>query len=142
MQVIVVSAAAVILFLISAIHVYWAFGGQWGGKAAVPQKESGRPAFVPGPAPTFAVAFIVLAVGLLLLIQSGQLSLLESNGFTRVCCILCTVVFFLRAVGDFKYFGFFKTVKHSVFSRNDTWLYSPLCLYLAISFATAVWGLA
>ncbi|KRE83053.1 hypothetical protein ASG89_13045 [Paenibacillus sp. Soil766] len=44
----------------------------------------------------------------------------------------------LRAIGDFKYLGFFKKVKHTSFSYYDTRFYSPLCLFLAISFLLTV----
>jgi hypothetical protein len=37
-----------------------------------------------------------------------------------------------RAVGEFKYVGFFKRVRGSRFARLDTLLYSPLCLLLAV----------
>ena len=38
----------------------------------------------------------------------------------------------LRAFGDFKHVGFFKTSKNSRFSALDTRYYSPLCLLLGI----------
>jgi hypothetical protein len=37
-----------------------------------------------------------------------------------------------RAIGEFKYLGFFKRVTGSKFARLDTLLYSPLCLLLAV----------
>jgi hypothetical protein len=37
------------------------------------------------------------------------------------------LVFMLRAVGNLRTFGFFKTVTGTPFARWDTWLYSPLC---------------
>jgi hypothetical protein len=42
-------------------------------------------------------------------------------------CLLAgmTVIFAARAVGDFKYVGFFKTVKDSPFAVWDTKAYSP-----------------
>jgi hypothetical protein len=40
-----------------------------------------------------------------------------------------------RAVGEFKYVGFFKRVRGSKFARLDTLVYSPLCLLLAIGVA-------
>lgn len=46
------------------------------------------------------------------------------------------IVFALRAVGDFRYVGFFKRARDTVFARHDTFVYSPLCLALAV---LAVW---
>ncbi len=40
-----------------------------------------------------------------------------------------------RAVGDFKYVGFFKKLRDSRFATLDSWLYSPLCLLLAAGVA-------
>jgi hypothetical protein len=40
-----------------------------------------------------------------------------------------------RAVGEFKYVGFFKRVHGTKFARLDTLLYSPLCLILSVGVA-------
>jgi lipopolysaccharide/colanic/teichoic acid biosynthesis glycosyltransferase len=40
-----------------------------------------------------------------------------------------------RAVGEFKYVGFFKRVRDSKFATLDTFVYSPLCLLLAAGVA-------
>ena len=42
------------------------------------------------------------------------------------------LVFVLRAIGNLRTFGFFKTVTGTPFADWDTWLYSPLCLLLAL----------
>ena len=44
-----------------------------------------------------------------------------------------------RAIGEFKYVGFFKRVRGSRFARLDTLIYSPLCLSLAIGVALVAW---
>ena len=41
------------------------------------------------------------------------------------------IVFLIRAIGDFKYVGFFKKVKGSLFAENDSRYYSPLCLVVS-----------
>ena len=50
---------------------------------------------------------------------------------TGIWCI--ALVFLLRAIGEFRYLGFFKQVNDSLFAYWDTVLYTPLCLGLAIS---------
>ena len=40
-----------------------------------------------------------------------------------------------RAIGEFKYVGFFKRVRGSRFAQLDSLLYSPLCLLLAAGVA-------
>jgi hypothetical protein len=41
-------------------------------------------------------------------------------------------IFLLRAIGDFRYIGFFKKVKNTDFGKRDTKYFSPLCLILGI----------
>lgn len=130
--------SAIMLIMISFIHVYWAFGGRWGSSAALPQKVGGGVVFKPRMPETLAVACLILIVSFILMAQSESLPFFKANPFTEWSCIICAFVFFIRAVGDFKYLGFFKKIKHSTFSEYDTWIYSPLCLYLAFSFMIAL----
>ena len=41
-------------------------------------------------------------------------------------------IFILRAIGDFKYIGFFKKIKQTEFAEMDTKFYSPLCLVIGV----------
>ncbi|MNR06004.1 hypothetical protein D3C85_1220580 [compost metagenome] len=138
MSTMIVYLSATILVFISLIHVYWAFGGRWGSRAALPQKKGGATVFRPRMLETLAVALIILGVCVVLLAQSETLSILQANSFTKWSCILCGAVFLIRAIGDFKYLGFFKRIKDTTFSVYDTRFYSPLCLFLALSFVLAL----
>ncbi len=42
------------------------------------------------------------------------------------------IIFLLRAMGEFKYVGFFKKVKNTEFGKLDTKYFSPLCLVIGI----------
>ena len=42
----------------------------------------------------------------------------------------------VRAVGDFRYVGFFKSLGDDPFCSWDTWLFSPLCLAIALAALT------
>jgi hypothetical protein len=46
---------------------------------------------------------------------------------------LLALVFAVRAVGDFRYVGFFKALGDEPFRSWDTWLFSPLCLAIAVA---------
>ena len=46
-------------------------------------------------------------------------------------CYALALGLIARAIGEFKYVGFFKKVRGSEFARTDTLLYSPLCLMMA-----------
>jgi len=125
---------AIILFLIflflSSIHFYWGLGGRWGSEAVIPVKDNTVKVKMPGPLPTFIIAFGLLGFGLFILIKSGLINLnlplwLEKSGLWIIAGI-----FILRAIGEFKYVGFFKKIKQTKFGQNDTKYYSPLCLLI------------
>jgi len=61
---------ATILLVLSALHVFWAAGGQWGSRVAVPE-VAGRPAFVPSTGATLAVAAALLLAALVVLGRVG-----------------------------------------------------------------------
>lgn len=117
---------AALFAALGALHFYWAAGGKAPGDAVLPQME-GRPLFVPGRLATATVG--------LLLWSAAALVAATANGFgapwsTRLCYALAAVMA-LRAVGDFRYVGFFKRVRTGRFAALDTRYYSPLCLSLA-----------
>jgi hypothetical protein len=117
------------------LHVYWACGGSWGFKVALPVKKGGQePVFVPRKIGTLLVAFLLLFAAVLLFIQGIYLQNVRQFTFFTLGCMVCAALFFIRAIGDFKYVGFFKKIKHSQFARNDTWFYSPLCLLIAVMY--------
>jgi len=45
---------------------------------------------------------------------------------------ILVVVFGARVVGDLRWFGLFKRMKGTPFAWWDSWLYTPLCLLLAL----------
>lgn len=126
-----------VLMMIGGLHLYWAFGGRWGGRAAVPSKSDGKAVFKPRPVETFVVAVIIIAVGLLLLAQSDFLSIYRPNNYTEWGCLVCALVFLIRSIGEFKYIGFTKRIKGTSFAVNDTRFYSPLCLFFSVVFFIA-----
>ena len=46
-------------------------------------------------------------------------------------CWVLAAAMLLRALGDFRYVGFFKRVRTGRFAELDTKFYTPLCLALA-----------
>jgi hypothetical protein len=69
--------------------------------------------------------------------QTEMLTFFQASSMTKWSCIVFAAVFFARTVGDFKYVGLFKKIKGTHFSKYDTWFYSPLCLFLSLSFVIA-----
>jgi len=54
-------------------------------------------------------------------------------------CFGLALLLLLRAIGDFRLVGFFKTVRGSRFAWLDSALYSPLCLALALGVFLVAW---
>ena len=120
--------------VLAGVHVYWACGGGQSLGNVVPTRD-GAPVFVPGKAATLLVAVALLAAAVVSAWRAGALNI-GPVWIPRVGIWVIAVVFSVRAVGDFHYFGFFKRVRDTAFARYDTLVYSPLCAVIA---ALAVW---
>lgn len=131
----VVSAGvAICLTFISLIHVYWAFGGAYGINKAIP-KVGDEHAFTPGVWVTLGVACALLLSALLALLLDGAIILPSwASPYLGYVGYLAALVFSLRALGDLNLVGFTKRIGGSEFARWDTWVYSPLCLVLGMSY--------
>jgi hypothetical protein len=123
--------AAIILAALGAVHVYWALGGKVGKGSAIPTRD-GVPVLCPGILGTLFVAGGLFAMAALLATRTGWFPLSAFSGATRAATWLVSAVFGLRAIGDFRYIGFLKSVRDSRFARLDTLIYSPLCVLLAV----------
>jgi hypothetical protein len=126
-----VALALIVVFCaLALLHVYWAFGGQALKAAAIPQTE-GRRAFNPSNAATVLVALALAAAAMLIALAAQLLPLPLPRIVVEVPVFALALVFFARAVGDFRLVGFFKRVHGSPFARLDTLVYSPLCVVIA-----------
>jgi hypothetical protein len=133
-QMIAGAAAIVMLLMLAGMHLYWAAGGKAGKGAAVPS-ASGWPLMRPSVLGTAMVAVGLCVMAALLALRIGWLNVpaLPGNGVViEVGAWLIAAVFALRAIGDFRYVGFFKRIRDSRFARLDTLAYSPLCACLAL----------
>ena len=132
-----------ILVATSALHIYWAFGGKWASKNVIPTLEGDKPLFRITTIPMFptlmVAVLLIIAAGLFLwhagVINIGLPEWLRIAGVWTV-----TVVFFARAIGEFRYVGFFKKIRDTGFGRLDTKVYSPLCLLVGILAVVVILG--
>jgi hypothetical protein len=124
------SIGIAILVLLAALHIYWAAGGKSGKTAAIPEVK-GAPLFRPGPMGTLAVALALLAVAGLLALRIGDAAPASLRIFVKAGTWIAALIFAVRAIGDFRYVGFFKSVRGTRFARQDSLFYSPLCVLLA-----------
>ncbi len=99
-----------ILFLVSFLHVYWAFGGKWATNSVIPTK-AGEKAFTPGTGMTLFIALLLSMAAMILLQQANIVHSALPNVFVQMGSCVCMVVFFIRVIGEFYYFGIFKRKK-------------------------------
>lgn len=125
------------LALIALLHVYWALGGRISFGAAIPS-VNGTAVFTPSPAATLAVAIAITGAALVVALTGGIMTLPLPSWTYVSASVLLALVFAARAIGDFGLVGFFKTRGDGAFARLDTWVYSPLCLILALAIATII----
>jgi hypothetical protein len=126
--------AAAILVTLAAVHAYWAGGGHQLKSAAIPERE-GEALFAPSVVGTALVALALFAAALLIALRLGVIVVPIPAIVSTVDCWLLAAIFIMRAIGEFRYVGFFKRVTRSRFARWDTALYSPLCLTLGLAIA-------
>ncbi|HDR4424271.1 TPA: DUF3995 domain-containing protein [Bacillus cereus] len=126
-----------ILFLVSILHVYWAFGGKWATSSVIPTK-AGEKAFTPSVGMTLFIALLLSMAAIILLQQTNIVHFVFPNIIVQLGSWVCMIIFFIRVIGEFHYFGIFKRKKNTRFAKMDTVLYIPLCAFLSLSFLLAI----
>jgi hypothetical protein len=124
---------AMVLVALAGLHAYWVLGGSWGKAVALPERDGG-PLFRPLGAVTLLVAGALLTAAACAVVRGGVVAAPGTELAAQVGCWVLAVIFGLRAIGEGTYIGFLKRVRNTAFARNDTWLYSPLCVGLAAGF--------
>jgi hypothetical protein len=104
------------------------------GQGAVPS-VNGRPLFVPSRRATVAVGIVLLLFAGLVAATAGLLAVGLPPALLSWLSYGLALGLLLRAVGEFRYVGLFKRVRGSKFAVLDTFVYSPLCLLLAVGVA-------
>ena len=115
-------------------HFVMALSPTGGMSGAVPS-ASGKPLFVPSAKATLAVGLVLLVFAFLVAATAGLVGVGLPAQVLSWSSYALALGLLARAVGEFKYVGFFKKVRGSRFARLDTLLYSPLCLLLAVGVA-------
>ncbi|WP_420539729.1 DUF3995 domain-containing protein [Paenibacillus polymyxa] len=86
--------------------------------------------FKPSKIGTSIVAFLLALAAWFVLQLGGVAPFRFFHSFYSYGAGLLSSLFILRSIGDFKWVGFFKRKKGTVFAKWDTVLYSPLCFLL------------
>ena len=127
-----ISVLALVLVFLGAIHFYWAFGGRWGFENALPTDKEGRRVLNPKKFDCAIVGAGLSLFALFYLVKANVLIVVLPNWIGNYAGWIIAAIFLVRAIGDFKYIGFFKKVKKTKFATYDSKYYSPLTFLLGV----------
>lgn len=119
---------------LAAWHFWMALTPASGLGGALPVAD-GKPLFVPSRRATVAVGVLLLCFAALVAATGGLFDAGVPRGALAVMSGTLAIGLLARAIGEFRYLGFFKRVRGSRFATLDTIVYSPLCLLLAVGVA-------
>jgi|TARA_B110000037_G_scaffold8373_1_gene9006 hypothetical protein len=123
---------SLIFFLIGAIHFSWAFGVKFGYEEVIPKNEKGEKLFSPKKPECIIMAMIFFLLVIFYLIKGNFISLKIYEWLLEYSGWFISILFLIRAIGDFKYVGIFKSIKTTDFAKWDNKLYVPLCLIISL----------
>lgn len=137
MGIIALLLATVFIFL-SGLHLYWVLFGIKDPTQVLPTNEDGKLLMGPGKIGTLLVGLFLAFFASVYL--NKVLELFSFDGLTYISFGI-GFLFLARTIGDFKYVGFFKSVKSTNFAFMDTRYYSPLSLTVTVLiFVLEIWG--
>ena len=122
----------VIFILLSILHFYWAFGGRFWYEQVLPTSSNGLHKLNPSTTAGLLIAFGLLFLALVTVANQGTFDRHIKRTYFHYGTLIIAIIFFLRAIGDFRFVGFFKTVKSTRFGINDTLIFSPLCIFIGV----------
>ena len=123
----------IVLFLmLSLLHFYWVFGGKKGLDKALPTDNNGKRVLHPGKIETSIVAIGLLLFASYYVLKIGAFEIGYPSLIFDFGGWIISAVFILRAIGEFKYVGYFKRIKNTAFGQLDTKYYSSLSLAIGI----------
>ncbi|MEH6706121.1 MAG: DUF3995 domain-containing protein [Galbibacter orientalis] len=123
---------SLILIVLGMIHLNWVIGGKFGYVESLPTKENGERVLNPKKIDSAIIGIGLIAFGIFYMIESGLIEYNLPEWIIKYGSWIIPIIFLLRAVGEFKYVGFFKSVRKTDFGKLDTKLFSPLCLIIGI----------
>ena len=123
---------SLILITLGVIHFNWVIGGTFGFATSLPTKESGERVLNPKKIDSAIVGIVLILFGFFYVLTSGLIDYDLPEWIVKYGGWIISIIFILRAVGEFKYIGFFKSVKKTDFGKLDTKFFSPLCLLIGI----------
>lgn len=131
-------ALSTVVYLITALHVYWGIGGVWPGKdaASCARTIAGFRGVdtMPSPFACFAVAACLILVTLWPLALVGVFATPFPKDGLAASALTISIVFFARGIAGFTP-AWRRRTPEMPFARLDRQYYSPLCLIIGTGFA-------
>jgi len=121
-----------ILIGLGILHFYWSLGRKFGFTESLPTNESGERVLNPRKIDCLIVGIGLTSFGVFYLFKSGIIEFNLPEWMKEYGGWIIPSIFLLRAIGEFKFIGFFKTVKKTAFGKLDTKFFSPLCVFIGI----------
>ncbi|KQC28483.1 DUF3995 domain-containing protein [Flagellimonas eckloniae] len=118
---------SIVLIFLAVLHFYWAAFGIKDPSKIIPTRINEKRVMAPGKFGAIIVGIILLFFAFIFI---NKILMYIDSDWTGYVAKGIGILFIVRAFGDFKYVGFFKSAKNSKFSVLDTRYYSPLCLLL------------
>jgi hypothetical protein len=133
MKIMILSILLSIIFIgLGLIHFNWVTGGKFGFAESLPTKESGERVLNPKKIHSAIVGLGLTIFGFFYVLKTGLIEYNIPEWIMKYGGWIIPIIFLLRAFGEFKYVGLFKSIKNTEFGKFDTKFYSPLCLLIAI----------
>ena len=123
---------SLILIVLGLLHFNWVLGGKFGFEESLPTKESGERVLNPKKIDSAIVGLGLSLFGAFYIFKCGLINYSLPEWILKYGSWIIPSVFLVRAIGDFKYVGFFKKIKNTKFGKTDSKLFSPLCLVIGI----------
>lgn len=121
-----------IFLILGLIYVYWTLGGEFGFAQSLPTNEEGERLLNPKKVDSAIMGLGLFLFALFYIFKSGIIDHNMPDWVMKYGGWIIPSIFILRAIGDFKYVGFFKKLKDTDFAKRDTKFFSPLCLIIGI----------
>lgn len=119
-------------FVIALIHFYWLFGGEKWIDKALPTDENGKRVLNPGKFETVIVTFGLLLFAFYYLLKMELFEMGIPKLIAEYSGWIISLIFIVRAIGDFKYVGFFKRIKKTEFAKFDTRYFTFISLIIGL----------
>ena len=132
----VLAIIEIFIFLaLSLLHFYWALSPNdepWGFSKSLPTNAEGERLLNPRKIDSAIVGFGLWIFAVFYILKAGFMEAPAPAWLLNYAGYLIAGIFILRALGDFKHVGFFKSIKNTDFARLDSRFYSPLCLTIGL----------